>query len=119
MNAAPREPGANATAGDLLELVRTGRADTRSGLRVLTGLSRTAVVTRVQALTTAGLLLVGEELASTGGRPPGALLFNARPVSCSRSRSGAPAASSVSLTSTGPSSPPTPATTRSVSVPRS
>ena len=67
---------APATAGELLELVRTGRADTRSGLRALTGLSRTAVVARVQALTAAGLLLVGEELASTGGRPPGALVFN-------------------------------------------
>jgi len=77
VNAAQRESGAPATAGDLLELVRTGRADTRSGLRVLTGLSRTAVVSRVQSLTTAGLLLAGEELASTGGRPPGGLLFNA------------------------------------------
>ena len=69
-------PGAPATAGELLELVRTGQADTRSGLRVLTGLSRTAVVARVQALAAAGLLLAGEELASTGGRPPGGLLFN-------------------------------------------
>ncbi len=72
-----RESAAPATAGDLLELVRTGQADTRSGLRLLTGLSRTAVVARVQALTDAGLLLVGEDLASTGGRPPGALRFNA------------------------------------------
>ena len=65
-----------ASAGELLELVRTGRAETRSGLRSITGLSRTAVVARVQALVQAGLLLAGEELASTGGRPPGALLFN-------------------------------------------
>jgi predicted NBD/HSP70 family sugar kinase len=71
-----RESGAPATAGELLELVRTGQADTRSGLRVITGLSRTAVVSRVQALAAAGLLLAGEELASTGGRPPGGLLFN-------------------------------------------
>ncbi|MBB6627309.1 ROK family protein [Nocardioides sp. KIGAM211] len=76
MTVIPREFTAPATAGELLELVRTGRADTRSGLRVLTGLSRTAVVSRVQALTAAGLLLAGEELASTGGRPPGGLLFN-------------------------------------------
>ena len=99
MNAAPRESGAPATAGDLLELVRTGRADTRSGLRALTGLSRTAVVSRVQALTSAGLLLVGEELASTGGRPPGRCCSTPTPGSCSRSRSGAPAASSPSSTS--------------------
>ena len=64
------------SAGDLLELVRTGRASTRTDLQRLTGLSRTAVVARVSALLDAGLLLLGEELASTGGRPPGALVFN-------------------------------------------
>lgn len=64
------------TAGDLLALVRAGRAHTRSDLRRLTGLSRTAVVSRVAALSDAGLLLLGEELSSTGGRPPGSLVFN-------------------------------------------
>jgi len=71
-----RESAVPATAGELLGLVRRGRAGTRSDLRRLTGLSRTAVVSRVSALTSAGLLLLGEELASTGGRPPGALVFN-------------------------------------------
>ncbi|MEP9362336.1 ROK family protein [Nocardioides sp. CN2-186] len=71
-----RESAAPATAGELLDLVRTGRASTRSQLRALTGLSRTAITTRVSSLTSAGLLLLGEELASTGGRPPGALVFN-------------------------------------------
>ncbi len=66
----------NETAGDLLELVRSGRAQTRADLRRITGMSRTAVVARVSALADAGLLLLGEELASTGGRPPGSLLFN-------------------------------------------
>ncbi len=74
--ATARSTAVSATAGELLDLVRTGRAETRARLRTLTGLSRTAVVARVQALTAAGLLLAGEELASTGGRPPGALLFN-------------------------------------------
>ena len=69
-------PAAPATAGELLQLIRSGRATTRSDLRRLTGLSRTAVVSRVSALTSAGLLVLGEELASTGGRPPGALVFN-------------------------------------------
>ncbi|WP_182525668.1 ROK family protein [Nocardioides dongkuii] len=64
------------SAADLLQLVRTGRATTRAELRRLTGLSRTAVVTRVSALVDSGLLLLGEELPSTGGRPPGALVFN-------------------------------------------
>jgi predicted NBD/HSP70 family sugar kinase len=71
-----RDTAAPATAGELLELVRTGRASTRSQLRALTGLSRTAVTARVTSLTSAGLLVIGEELASTGGRPPGALVFN-------------------------------------------
>jgi len=71
-----RESAAPATAGELLDLVRSGRASTRSQLRALTGLSRTAITTRVSSLTSAGLLLLGEELASTGGRPPGALVFN-------------------------------------------
>ncbi len=64
------------TAGEVLELVRSGRASTRSDLRRLTGMSRTAVVSRVSALAESGLLLLGEELGSTGGRPPGSLLFN-------------------------------------------
>src|SRR3954451_13493696 len=65
------------TAGDLLDLVRTGRASTRSDLQRLTGLSRTAVGARVATLVDAGLLVLGDESASTGGRPPGTLLFNA------------------------------------------
>lgn len=64
------------TAGELLALLRSGRASTRSDLRALTGLSRTAVVARVNALTESGLLVLGAELASTGGRPPGSLVFN-------------------------------------------
>jgi predicted NBD/HSP70 family sugar kinase len=71
-----RESAAPATAGELLDLVRSGRALTRSQLRAQTGLSRTAVTARVASLTSAGLLVLGEELASTGGRPPGALVFN-------------------------------------------
>ena len=62
--------------GALLALIRSGRAATRSELGRQTGLSRSAVSARVTALADAGLLLEGEELASTGGRPPGGLLFN-------------------------------------------
>ena len=69
--------GAPASAGTLFDLLRTGRASTRTALRELTGLSRTAVTARVQALSDLGLLLAGEELASTGGRPPGSLVLNA------------------------------------------
>ncbi len=62
--------------GALLALVRSGRAATRSELGRQTGLSRSAVSARVNALADAGLIVEGEELASTGGRPPGGLLFN-------------------------------------------
>ncbi|KRB78523.1 ROK family transcriptional regulator [Nocardioides sp. Root190] len=66
----------SATAGDLLALLRSGRAATRSDLRAVTGLSRTAVVARVNALAESGLVLLGAELASTGGRPAGSLVVN-------------------------------------------
>ncbi|GAA3528843.1 ROK family protein [Nocardioides daeguensis] len=66
-----------ATAGELFALVRSGRAATRADLVRLTGLSRTAVVARVSALGEAGLLRIGAELASTGGRPPGSLELDA------------------------------------------
>ncbi|GAB7003112.1 ROK family transcriptional regulator [Nocardioides sp. AN3] len=65
------------SAGDLLDLVRAGRASTRGDLQRLTGLSRTAVGARVSALVDTGLLAYGDESPSTGGRPPGTLLFNA------------------------------------------
>ncbi len=65
------------TAGELLDLVRTGAAGSRSDLRRLTGLSRTAVSTRVAALADAGLVVLGEELASTGGRPAAGVSLNA------------------------------------------
>lgn len=71
-------PGSGlSTAGDVLELIRTGRAATRGDLQRITGLSRTAVAARVAALADAGLVLYGDESVSTGGRPPGTLVFNA------------------------------------------
>jgi predicted NBD/HSP70 family sugar kinase len=76
MSAVPTGSGLP-TAGDLLDLIRTGRATTRGDLQRLTGLSRTAVGARVAALVDAGLLTLGDESISTGGRPPGTLLFNA------------------------------------------
>ena len=74
---APAVPVTSAGAGDLLDLLRSGRAATRSDLRRITGLSRSAVVARVDALAEAGLVLPSAELASTGGRPAGSLVFNA------------------------------------------
>ncbi len=68
---------AGASAGDLLSLVRSGRASTRAGLGRATGLSRTAVGARLALLSDAGLLRAGDELASTGGRPATGLVFDA------------------------------------------
>ena len=67
---------APATAGELFVLIRDGVATTRSELRRLTGLSRTAVAARVSALSSQGLVVEREEGPSTGGRPPTLLKFN-------------------------------------------
>ena len=64
------------SAGDVLQLIRDGRARTRAELVQLTGLARSTVTQRVDALL--ALLLVTEEQGdtSTGGRPPGTLSLN-------------------------------------------
>ncbi|WP_232374744.1 ROK family protein [Mycolicibacterium mengxianglii] len=52
-------------------------ATTRSDIRHLTGLSRTAVAARVAELAQRGLVVERQEGLSTGGRPPTLLAFNA------------------------------------------
>ena len=64
------------TAGAMFSSIRTGRAVTRADLRTVTGLSRTAVTARVNSLLDLGILLEGDEVASTGGRRAGSLVFN-------------------------------------------
>lgn len=66
----------SATPGEILSLVRDGRAVTRAEIGRVTGLSRTAVAARVGLLLTAGLVVEGEEGPSSGGRPPVQLRFN-------------------------------------------
>ena len=58
-----RARDAGSTTGELLRLVRTGRASTRADLGRLTGLSRTAVASRLAALHAAGLLRAGLSFA--------------------------------------------------------
>ncbi|GAB3019470.1 sugar kinase [Nocardioides flavus (ex Wang et al. 2016)] len=67
---------ASATAGEVLALIRSGRAATRGALGRATGLSRTAVNARLTALAEAGLVLEGEEESATGGRPATTLVLN-------------------------------------------
>src|ERR687893_757727 len=78
VSAAPVRPAlpAGAGAGTILELVRSGRATTRADLAALTGLARSTVAQRVDALIAHHLLVPGGDSPSTGGRPPTLLAFN-------------------------------------------
>jgi predicted NBD/HSP70 family sugar kinase len=69
---------ADVSAGAVLGLIRSGRAQTRADIATLTGLARSTVVQRVDALLTAGFIHEAGEGPSTGGRPPILLEFNAR-----------------------------------------
>jgi predicted NBD/HSP70 family sugar kinase len=66
---------AMSSPGDLLSVIRDGVAVTRADLARHTGLSRSTVAQRVDALIAAGLL-VETGGSSTGGRPPTVLAFN-------------------------------------------
>jgi predicted NBD/HSP70 family sugar kinase len=64
------------SASDLLRLISTGQATTRSSLASVTGLARSTVSQRVEALIASRLIYQAGEGASTGGRPPMVLAFN-------------------------------------------
>jgi predicted NBD/HSP70 family sugar kinase len=66
-----------ATVGDVFALIRDRRDVTRTEIGQLTGLSRTAVASRIAALTALGLVREREQAPSTGGRPPTLLSFDA------------------------------------------
>jgi len=56
--------------------VRSGQAATRADLAALTGLARSTVAQRVDALLAMQLLVARGDSQSTGGRPPTMLAFN-------------------------------------------
>jgi predicted NBD/HSP70 family sugar kinase len=62
--------------GALLQLIRDGSAATRADLARTTGLARSTVAQRVEALISANLVYEAGGTASTGGRPPTVLAFN-------------------------------------------
>jgi len=62
--------------GDVLELIRAGRAGTRGEVLDVTGLSRMTVAARVDALLQAGFLVENGTDRVTGGRPSRRLEFN-------------------------------------------
>jgi predicted NBD/HSP70 family sugar kinase len=67
------------SAGDVLELVRSGAVVTRSDVMEVTGLSRSTVMSRVGTLLAAGLVTETPEVGrAVTGRPPAALSFNER-----------------------------------------
>jgi predicted NBD/HSP70 family sugar kinase len=63
-------------AGALLQLIREGVAITRADIARHTGLARSTVAQRVDALLAAGLVYEAGGSTSTGGRPPTVLAFN-------------------------------------------
>ncbi|MFI7631690.1 ROK family protein [Microbispora rosea] len=65
-------------AGLLLSILRNGQARTRAELVQLTGLSRSTVSQRIDALLIRRLILPAEDAAPSGGRPATAFLFNRR-----------------------------------------
>ncbi|WP_017603368.1 ROK family transcriptional regulator [Nocardiopsis alkaliphila] len=71
----PGTPTAAPGAGTLLRLLRDGRPRTRSELASVTGLARSTVTQRVDALLASGLIGPAGEAVSTGGRPPTTFSF--------------------------------------------
>ncbi|MBW4094150.1 MAG: ROK family transcriptional regulator [Acidobacteria bacterium] len=63
------------SAGQLFQLLRDGRARTRAELANATGLARSTIATRVDALTAIGLVGPAGEAVSSGGRPPSRFAF--------------------------------------------
>ena len=62
--------------GDVLTLIREGRALTRGDVREITGLSRVTVAQRLDALLAAGIIIDGDTTEATGGRRRRSLVFN-------------------------------------------
>ncbi|MEU3457464.1 ROK family transcriptional regulator [Micromonospora sp. NPDC006766] len=71
-SAAPTSPG------ELLQLLRDGQARTRAELAAETGLARSTVRLRLDALMDAGLVAGRGNDAPTGGRPASRFVFNPR-----------------------------------------
>ncbi len=74
--AAPEAGGSLSRAGDLFQLLRDGRARTRAELALTTGLARSTVASRIDALMLSGLVGPAGEASSSGGRPPSRFAFN-------------------------------------------
>lgn len=74
--ATPEAGGSLSRAGDLFQLLRDGKARTRAELALTTGLARSTVASRIDALMVSGLVGPAGEASSSGGRPPSRFAFN-------------------------------------------
>ncbi len=70
------DAGSLSRAGDVFQLLRDGRARTRAELALTTGLARSTVASRIDALISLGLVGPAGEAMSSGGRPPSRFAFN-------------------------------------------
>ena len=70
------EPLGHSRVGDVFQILRDGQARTRAELAEITGLARSTVAARIDALTAAGLIGPAGEGASSGGRPPSRFAFH-------------------------------------------
>jgi len=71
-----QDAGSLSRAGDLFQLLRDGHARTRAELALTTGLARSTVASRIDALMNSGLVGPAGEASSSGGRPPSRFAFN-------------------------------------------
>jgi len=67
--------GGFSRAGELFQLLRDGQARTRAELAEISGLARSTVAARIDALTSSGLIGPAGEAVSSGGRPPSRFAF--------------------------------------------
>lgn len=63
-------------AGDIFQILRDGQARTRAELADMTGLARSTIAARIDALSAAGLIGPAGEGISSGGRPPSRFAFH-------------------------------------------
>ncbi|MCV9993975.1 ROK family transcriptional regulator [Paeniglutamicibacter sp. ZC-3] len=71
----PKPPTPGTGAGELFQLLRDGRPRTRSELATRTGLSRSTIAARIDALQDIGLIGAVGPALSSGGRPPSTFAF--------------------------------------------
>lgn len=77
MPSAPAVPAAGSSrSGDLFQLLLDGVPRTRAELAALTGLARSTIAARVDALIASGFVSAVGGAASSGGRPPSRFAFN-------------------------------------------